>query len=122
MKTIIDEETGELIEVEDKNDLVAKEMNEIITDDFIDKLVQFEYLEQQIEMFKTEHREQIKEIFKKYGIKSFKNDYITITYVPESKKKIIDTNRLKNDGLYDFYSKESDVKESIRVSLKGNND
>lgn len=119
MKTIIDEETGELIEVEDKNDLVAKEMNELITDDFIDKLVQFEYLEQQIEMFKTEHREQIKEIFKKYGIKSFKNDYISITYVADGMQKRVDTDRLKQEGLYEKYLKLFPTKESIRVQLKG---
>lgn len=119
MKTIIDEETGELIEVEETTDLVAKEMNALITDDFIEKLVQVEYLQQQIEMFKTEHREQIKDIFKKYGIKSFKNDYISITYVAEGIQKRVDNERLKQEGLYDKYLKVVPTKESIRVQLKG---
>lgn len=122
MKTIIDEETGEIIEVEENTDLVAKEMNALITDDFIEKLEQLDYLEQQIEMFKTEHREQIKDIFKKYGIKSFKNDYITITYVAEGMRKQVDNERLKNDGLYKKYLKLVPNKESIRITKKRKND
>lgn len=119
MKQIVDQETGEIIEVEDNYDLVAKEMNELITDEFIEKLVQVEYLTQQIEMFKAEHKEKIKDIFKKYGIKSFKNDYVSITYVAEGMQKRVDNERLKNDGLYDKYLKVVPTKESIRVQLKG---
>lgn len=122
MKTILDNETGELIEVEETNELVAKEINPLITDEFIEQLEQIEYLEQQIDMFKSKHKEQIKEIFKKYNIKSFKNDYITITYVGEGMSQRVDTQRLKDDGLYDKYSKFTPVKEQIRVKLKGRND
>lgn len=118
----IDSETGELIEKEDTNELVAKEINPIITDDFLEKLEMMEALEQQIEMFKTEHREQIKEIFKKYGVKSFKNDYISITYVPETMQKRVDNQRLKDDGIYDKYLKFVPVKEQIRITKKGKND
>lgn len=122
MKTIIDQETGEVIEVEEKQELVAKEMNALITDDFVEQLEQLDYLEQQIKMFKTKNKEKIKEIFKKYNIKSFKNDYITITYVDGGMKKALDIERLKDDGVYDKYVMLKPYEEQIRITKKGKND
>lgn len=122
MKTIVNAETGEIEEVEETSELVAKEMNALITDDFVEKLYQLEYLEQQIKMFKTEHREQIKEIFKKYKIKSFKNDEISITYVEGGMKKQLDIERLKQDGVYDKYLMMKPYEEQIRITKKGKND
>ena len=122
MKTIVNAETGEIEEVEEKQELVAKEMNALITDDFIEQLEQIDYLEQQIKMFKQENKEKIKEIFKKYNIKSFKNDYITITYVEGGMKKALDMERLKDDGVYDNYVMLKPYEEQIRITKKGRND
>lgn len=119
MKQIINAETGEIEEIEENYDLVAKEMNNLITDDFVEQLEQLDYLEQQIKMFKTKNKEKIKEIFKKYNIKSFKNDYITITYVEEGMKKQLDIERLKNEGLYDKYLMMKPYAEQIRITKKG---
>lgn len=124
MKTIIDNQTGELVEVPDNNELVVKELEDkgIITSDYLDKLEQLAYLKEQIETHDFQCREVIKEVFKKYGVKSCKSDYITISYVDEHMQKRVDNERLKADGLYDKYIKFVPVKESIRVSLKGKND
>lgn len=122
MKTIIDELTGELIEVEDKNELVAKEMNALITDDLIEQLEQLDYLEYQIKQFKASNKEKIKEIFKKYNIKSFKNDYITISYVDAGLKKQLDTQKLKDDGLYEKYIVMRPYEDQVRITKKGKND
>lgn len=124
MKTIIDEQTGELIEVEETNELVVKELEDlgIITNDYLDKLEQFAHLKDCIETYEFQQKEKIKEVFKKYGVKTCKSDYITISYIEEHMAKRIDVERLKADGLYDKYVKFSPTKESIRVSLKGKND
>lgn len=122
MKTIVDNETGELIEVEEKNELVEKELMPLITDDFIEKLVELDYLKEQIETYQFSIKEKIKDVFKKYGVKSCETDFLTISYVPEFMKKSIDSERLKDDGLYEKYIKFTPVKESIRFSLKGKND
>ena len=121
MKTIIDQETGELIEVQEDNELVVKELEDlgIITDDYLNKLEQLAYFKQQVEMFETKNREVIKEVFKKYGVKSCKSDYLTISFIEEHMQQRVDTDALKKDGLYDKYSKFSVVKESIRIKLKG---
>lgn len=121
MKTIIDENTGELIEVQEDNELVVKELEEkgIITDDFLEKLEQLAYFKQQVEMFEAKNREVIKEVFKKYGVKSCKSEYLTISFIDEHMQQRVDTDALRKDGLYEKYSKFSVVKESIRIKLKG---
>lgn len=122
MAYIIDQETGELIEEVNKNELVAKELEPIITEEFLDNYAKFEYYSQQLETFKNKNKEFIKQVFQKYNIKTCKNDYITISYVPEHMQQRVDVDRLKADGLYEKYTKYSNVKESIRVSMKGKND
>ena len=119
MKEVVNELTGEVIEIpEIDNELVAKEINALIPNDLIEAMEQLAYLERKIESFKDTHKEQIKETFKKYGIKSFKNDYISITYVPEGTRRSVDTNKLKMAGLYDEFCKTSNTKESLRITLK----
>jgi len=99
-------------------EIVKKEINEIVTDDVLDMFVQLEYYEQQIDLWKFKVKDQIKELFKANNIKSFKNDYIEITYVAPSTRKSVDTQKLKDLGLYDDFCKESPVAESLRVKLK----
>lgn len=114
----INQLTGEVINIPEKdNQLVKKQMNELVSDKLLEDLEQIAYYEQQIEMWKVQHKEAIKELFKQNNIKSFKNDYIEITYVAPTKRKSVDTQLLKDAGIYDQFCKESDVKESLRVKL-----
>lgn len=112
----INQQTGEVYE--DKRELITKDMNEIVDEDeLLDKLYQLEALEEQISIWKFKHKEQIKEVFIKYNIKTFKNDYMTISYVPAHKSRSVDTQKLKDAGLYDEFCKETEVKDSIRIGL-----
>lgn len=115
---VVNKITGEVIDIPETKDIVKKEFNELITDDLLEQLEQVEYLEYQIDQWKKSHKEAIKELFKKNNIKSFKNEYIEITYVEPTKRKTIDTDLLKQAGLYDSFTKETDVKESLRIKLR----
>ena len=55
------------------------------------------------------------------GIKSIENDNIKITYVPEQTRISLDTKAIKENHprIYKKYSKETKVKPSIRITLKG---
>lgn len=52
------------------------------------------------------------------NITSFENDFLKITYKQPSTRKSVDTQALKDEGLYDLYLKESPVKASVVVSFK----
>lgn len=116
MKKIIDNETGEIIEVEESNDLAERKLYEVgaideYTNDFLNDY--FEILEQ-YEIFK----EKLQEAMIKNNIKSWKNKYFTATLIGSQTKKSVDTERLKNDGLYDKYLRLIEVKPSVSIRRK----
>ena len=85
---------------------------------------QIQALEQQINIWKNKNKEAIMQIFKEHDIKSFKNDYISITYIPETTRKTLDKEAVKGlcdetGVVYDSLCKESKVKEQLRISIKG---
>lgn len=60
----------------------------------------------------------IKKAMEENMIKSFENDFLKITYVAPHEKISVDTERLKSEGLYDQYSRTSEVESSIKVMFK----
>lgn len=64
-------------------------------------------------------RSQILEEMEKSGTLRYETDDVRISYVAPSKRQTIDSAKLKEDGLYEKYAKTSNVRSSIRVTLKG---
>ena len=78
-------------------------------------------LEQEIEKVNLEMKEVeqgILQAMEENGIKWFENDQVRITYVEPTVRKSIDSAKLKKEGLYDFYLKDSPVKSSLRIRWK----
>jgi len=83
---------------------------------FTDKLREIERLEADAK----ELREQIKNLFEIYNIKSLKSDNYLITYVGESVRETLDVDKLKKEHKeidFSLYKKQSKVKSSIRIKL-----
>ena len=116
MKKIIDELTGEIIDVEETNELVEKKLYEVgvLSEQVIEMINQYQRYTEEFEMFKFK----LKEAMKEYGIKSWKTDDFTATYKDESIQKRVDNDRLKEDGLYEKYLKLVPVKESLMIKFK----
>ena len=55
---------------------------------------------------------------KVYCNNKMQQDGITVQYFPASKSKSVDSAKLKKDGLYDKYLKETSKSDFIRVSVK----
>lgn len=55
-----------------------------------------------------------------FGIKSFENDILKVTYVAPTTKTTIDSKALKKDkpDIYEKYAKTSNVKASVRITVK----
>lgn len=120
MKTIIDQETGEVIDVETTNEVMVRELFELGTNlEIYDELEeQAEYIKEQIELWKFANRENIKNILKKHNKKSVETSYRKYTIVEEGVVKSVDTERLKEDGIYENYLKLSPRKEFLKVMRK----
>lgn len=116
MKQIIDNETGEVIDVEEANEIAERKLYEVgaIDEATFDFLEQYQTYQEQYEIFKYKLMIAMKE----NGIKSWKNDYFTVSYKEESVQKRLDNERLKDDGLYDKYLKLVPVKESLMIKFR----
>lgn len=116
----IDNETGEVIE--DVLPAVKEEMSAIITDDVLEKFEQMQIIAHQLEKWEQDNKAQIMEVMKRYGIKSFKNDYVNITYKAPYERKTLDKDALALIGGIDLtdenYYKKTEVKESLSIKLK----
>ena len=67
-----------------------------------------------------ELKQKLVEAMEAYGVKSFENDQIKMTYVAPTTRSTIDSTRLKKDhpDIVEQYSKTSNVSASVRVTVK----
>lgn len=102
------------------NELVTKEDEryQLIADQFTDEVLDMYYQYQAIKEQKEQFEFKLQKIFEEHGIKSIDNDYWRTTYVPPHTTKRVDTQKLKDAGVYDEYCKETEVKGSLRVTIK----
>lgn len=65
-------------------------------------------------------REQLEAAMEQHNIKSFENDLVKITYTEPSKRISVDSAKLKKNypDVYAECSKTSDVKGSVRITVK----
>lgn len=119
------EEVKRLLECERKGKIYQAPA--LTTDDQLTKLVEVETLIKTIEEQKKQAEEQAKELraalmeeMEKQGVKSFENDRIKLTYVAPSTRQSVDSAKLKKEqpAIYDQYLKSSEVKASLRITLK----
>lgn len=86
-----------------------------------DKQMQFCSLFKQMKAIEEKSKKIKEAILKEMeerGIESIEIDDVKITYKAPTTRVSVDTNKLKEDGLYQKYTKSSDVKSSILISIK----
>lgn len=120
MKSIIDNETGEVIEVETDNEIAERKLYEVgaIDKETYEMLESYKYYEDQFKIFKYK----LEKAMEENGIKKWDNDYFTATVKEDSTQKRVDTERLKEDGLYDQYLKLVFVKGGLQIRFKKGNE
>lgn len=113
MKTIVDANTGEIVDVEDANEIAERKLTDAgaITEQTRDFIEQYLTIQEQWETFKYI----LEKAMRENGIKTWKTDDFTFTVKDESIQKRVDTERLKEDGLYEKYLKLVNVKGSLQV-------
>lgn len=113
----VNQSTGEVYE--NRNELVTRDVNELTNlDEMLDMMAQMEMLQEKMDVWKFQHKEKIKELCKKYDLKTISNDYVTISFIDEHTQKRVDTKKLKDAGLYDEFCTEVKVSESVRIARK----
>lgn len=108
-----------LEEEDNKMELIKVENNQLsITNEASEKLKELYKFKAEFDVRMDELKKELLKAMEENGIKSFENDYMKITYKAPTTRKSVDTKRLKDEGLYDIYTKESIVKSSVTVNFK----
>ena len=115
MKTIVDE-NGEIVEVQDENEIAEQKLMEVgaIDKNTYDFLEEYLTAQERYETFKFV----LEKAMRENGIKSWKNDYFTATVKDDSVQMRVDTAKLKESGLYEQYSKMVPVKGGLQIRFK----
>lgn len=90
--------------------------------ELIEEQRKLEVLVKQNEARLNEFKEALMAAMETHGIKKWENDALTVTYVPATLRTTVDTAKMKAEGIYDQYTKESAVKASIRLKFKEKSD
>lgn len=106
----------ELDELEETELQVFQRKEAAVIKAMADMLQQKKTLEEQ----EKKVRAKLVEAMDAYGVKSFENDLLKVTYVAPTSKTTIDSKALKKDlpDVAAKYSKTSPVAASVRISLK----
>ena len=74
----------------------------------------------QLEAQDKEVRQTLQKLMDEYGIKSFENDILKVTFIDSTVRSTIDSKRLKEElpAIAEKYTKRSTVKASVRIEVK----
>ena len=73
---------------------------------------------QEMDNQEKEIKQAIQKAMEEHGIKSFENEDVKISYVAPTQRVSVDTAKMKEEGIYDLYTKTSEVKASVRFTFK----
>ena len=103
-------ELNELVKINDSNEIVLKE-------DVVKKIEAFNDMKKEIEYQEKLLKAGIMEAMEELDLKTLDIGNIHATYKDSYVRKSVDTNKLKRDGLYEIYEKETIVKPSIVLKV-----
>ena len=98
--------------------LAKAEHGELFTENEIAQIRDFMSLKKRIDEIIEEGKKKAIEYMKANDIKSFENEYYKITLTQATTKKVVDTDKMKKEGIYQSYLKESPVSESVRITWR----
>lgn len=102
----------------DKKLVTIENGNIQIANEFMTEWKAFQEQKELMELREQKIKQAILEAMEANGIKSYENDFIKMTYVEATTRKSVDTKALKEQGLYDAFTKETPVKASVKLTWK----
>ena len=102
------------------NEIINKDVTSLVAnyEDYFLAYKEFEETKARLELKEKELKAKLLETMENNGIKKFENDYVVVTYKAPSVRKVIDTDALKEQGLYESFLKENGVKSSVTIKIK----
>lgn len=104
-----------------RNDIVCKDGEMVIGEKAIEALRMVKELEEQAKQIKAqadEIKKQFNDAMEENGVENFKSEFLSVARIGETSKLTVDTEKMKADGIYKYYLKETPVKGSVRWTWK----
>ena len=98
--------------------VVEKETYDLIPKDDVDFLVMFDEYEKRAKVIKDTIKSKAQEYFESTGQDEIFQGPVHIYKTEPYTKMVVDTQALKDQGLYDSFLKESKVKGSVRIEIE----
>lgn len=124
MKQIIDNETGEIIEVEEDNEIALRETQDLINyEELYDLYEKLEGVKSQIAMIEENAKPELIKYIKAHNGNNIKYHDLTISLRKGYMKTNFDSKKFKEEhkDLYDKYSYLKGIDETIVVKFGGKN-
>lgn len=86
--------------------------------EFADKYKTLLTYKNELTKIEEQFKEEILNAMEEHSIDSFENEFIKVKYVPKTTKTIVDAQKVKDLGLFEECSKTSNVKASVRITIK----
>ena len=124
MREVINNTTGEIVELDDKvaetRALTTVQVNKLISDEVLEKLYMLQALKEQEEVLRHELLPVLRAYNEVTGEKTYKHEYLDLTYKKGFLRDNFDSKRFKADypDLYKEYVSQSAVKESVSIKIK----
>ena len=84
----------------------------------LQKLKEFQITKQEMDNQEKEIKQAIQKAMEEHGIKSFEIEDVKISSVPPTQLVSVNKAKMKDEGIYDLYTKASEVKASVRLTYK----
>ena len=115
---------GELVEKVDNNQLMLRELMDLGVDlaEYDELEAQAEYIAEQLELWKYNHREAIKKVMKERGEKTIRTPNRTYSLIEAGLSKRLDTAKVKKylqeQGIEDDFTIFTETKEQLRIAKR----
>lgn len=101
-----------------ENNLVLKEKFDILTPEEIDLLIKFDEIEKRVKVIKDQKDEMLKQYFRENKTKEIETNRIEIKYKESYIRHDVDKQKMKDEGIYELYLKETPVSDSVTIKVK----
>lgn len=104
----------------DKNEMIIKEFNELLPTEQISFLKKFDEMEKRAKVIRKSLTESGKEFLIRNNLteEGYSQDGISINYKKAYTKKVVDTDAMKEQGIYDDFLKEAEVSDSVSITVE----
>lgn len=100
------------------NEVAVKEENALLTKDDIEFIRRYDEIKKRYKVWESSHEEMFRKFLEDSGSDSYTQDGTTIYLTRPYTKKQIDVQALKDEGLYDLYTKDVEVKGSLKIKVE----